>query len=224
MAKVNWRHVVRGAARVVGGAIGAVGGAIGGLGVGAVPVAAAGWTLGGELADNLAPDLPKQVTKQNYSSFNILDSYNSKAKDSPVTKSTYNVEQGQGFSDAMNIVDMGVKTASSLTSSFGIGSTPNIGSGVDKVAKAGTKLGESAANKAKNIMGDIAPGTTSLLDVGTKSLNNTPNLLSGVNLDNSYLGETGDLLKKYSPNGYQGLQNKIKAKNSLYNYNTLLTV
>ena len=218
MAKVNWRHVVRGAARVVGGAIGAVGGAIGGLGVGAVPVAAAGWTLGGELADNLAPDLPKQVTKQNYSSFNILDSYNSKAKDSPVTKSTYNVEQGQGFNDAMGVVDMGVKTASSLVSFFGIGS------GVDKVAKAGTKLGESAANGAKNIMGDIAAGTTSLLDVGTKSLNNGQNLLSGVNLDNSYLGETGDLLKKYSPNGYQGLQNKIKAKNSLYNYNTLLTV
>ena len=215
MGNINWRHVGRAATRVVGGAAGAVVGFFGGGGAGAIPGAAAGWSLGGTVGDAAMPDLPKQVTKKNYSSFNIGNSYNANAKDSPVNKSSYTIEQGQGFDQVMGGIDTGVQLASTVASGLG----KNIGRG-QGLLNAGDKLGKSAQEGAKNILGD----NTSLFDVGTKSLGSN-SLLSGISLGNEdYLSPASDAIKNFAPNDYKPLQAKIKTKNSLYNYNTLLTV
>jgi hypothetical protein len=222
MAKINWRHVGRAATRVVGAAAGAVGGFFAGGGVGAIPGAAAGWSLGGTVGDSAMPDLPKQIIKKNYASFNIGNSYNPNAKDSPVNKSSYTIEQGQGFDQIMGGIDTGIQTAASLAG----GLVKDTGE-EKELLNAGKKLDKSAQKGAKNILGD----TTSLFDVGTKSLggNNkslgSNNLLSGISLGNEdYLAQAGSALKNFAPNDYKPLQAKIKTKNSLYNYNTLLTV
>lgn len=215
MAKINWRHVGRAATRVVGAAAGAVGGFFAGGGVGAIPGAAAGWSLGGTVGDSAMPDLPKQIIKKNYASFNIGNSYNPNSKDSVVNKTNYTIEQGQGFDQIMGGIDTGIQTAASLAG----GLVKDTGE-EKELLNAGKKLDKSAQEGAKNILGD----NTSLFDVGTKSLGSN-NLLSGINLGNDdYLAQAGSALKNFAPNDYKPLQAKIKTKNSLYNYNTLLTV
>lgn len=215
MAKINWRHVGRAATRVVGAAAGAVGGFFAGGGVGAIPGAATGWALGGTVGDSAMPDHPKQIIKKNYASFNIGNSYNPNSKDSSVNKSSYTIEQGQGFDQIMSGIDTGVQLASTVASGLG----NNIGGG-QGLLNAGEKLGKSDQKGAKNILGD----NTSLFDVGNKSLGSN-NLLSGISLGNEdYLSPTSNAIKNFAPNDYKPLQAKIKTKNSLYNYNTLLTV
>jgi hypothetical protein len=66
-----------------------------------------------------------------------------------------------------------------------------------------------------------------LIDAGIKNVAgpSSKNLLAGIDLGNEdYLAQAGSALKNFAPNDYKPLQAKIKTKNSLYNYNTLLTV
>lgn len=209
MSSVNWKHTGRTAGRVVGAVVGtAAGYAVGGV-AGAIGGGSAGFTGGGAIMDALLPDPVVKVPNVNYGKFNIQDSYSPYSKNKTNQVSYTTQETGKDFDAVMQGADVLAQTAGSLAS--GLGGTKSKTSDIDL----GTPRKESIDNGL------------SLIDAGIKNVagSSSKSLLAGIDLGNEdYLGQAGSALKNFAPNDYKSLQAKIKTKNSLYNYNTLLTV
>lgn len=209
MSSVNWKHTGRTAGRVVGAAVGtAAGYAVGGV-AGAIGGGSAGFTGGGAIMDALFPDPVIKVPSVNYGKFNIQDSYNPYSKNKVEQVSYTTQESGKDFDAIMQGADVLAQTVGSLGS--GLGGTKS-------------KISDIGIGTTRNEDNDSG---SSLVDAGIKNVagSSSRSLLSGISLGNEdYLAQAGSALKNFAPNDYKPLQAKIKTKNSLYNYNTLLTV
>lgn len=204
MANINWKHVGRVATRVLGAGVGAAIGTLGGP-AGIVAGAGLGYEAGSIVGDASMKDEPKRVVSKNYAPFNPMDSYNAYAKPVAPTKTSSLVETGQGFDQAIGLVDTGVKTVGAVLSKIDFdGGTSEVGS-VDK----GFHLG-----KGKN-MGKIVPGKTAW------SKNSAFDLSQTTNKNTSLLNGVGSFINLASNGQYKGLQTKIKAMDEMYNYNNL---